>query len=68
VEALTPVEDPDLQFRLDEVLEVTQADDVLAWELEPDGVWTKVESTHGIDTHLTLRGLAEARARARGRA
>ena len=37
VEALAPVEDPDLQFRLDEILDVLVADDVLAWELGPDG-------------------------------
>lgn len=65
VEALSPVEDPDLQSRLDEVLEVVLADDTLAWELGPDGQWRKVESVHFVDAHLTLRGLAEARAGAR---
>ncbi len=66
VEALAPVEDPDLQFRVDEVLEVLLADDVLAWELGPDGSWRKVDSSIGVNTHLTLRALAEARAGARG--
>jgi polyphosphate kinase len=66
VEALGPVEDPDLQFRLDEILEVMLADDALAWELGPDGEWRKVTPEEGIDAHLTLRSLAEARADARG--
>jgi polyphosphate kinase len=62
VEALAPVEDPDLQFRLDEIFEVCLADDSLAWQLGPDGVWSKVPTVLGVDTHTTLRGLAEARA------
>ncbi len=66
VEALAPVEDPDLQFRLDEVLEVLLADDSLAWQLGPDGSYSKVPTTIGVNSHLTLRALAEARAGARG--
>jgi polyphosphate kinase len=62
VEALAPVEDPALQFRLDEILDVVLADDVLAWELGPDGQWRKLDTTRHVDAHLTLRGLAEARA------
>jgi polyphosphate kinase len=61
VEALAPVEDPTAQFRIDEILDVLLADDVLAWELGPDGQWRKLEPTHYVDAHLTLRGLAEAR-------
>ncbi len=61
VEALAPVEDPDLQFRLDEILEVLLADDVLAWELDADSRWTKLPTEIGVDTHMTLRALAEAR-------
>ncbi|MEX1005842.1 MAG: polyphosphate kinase 1 [Acidimicrobiia bacterium] len=62
VEALAPVEDPDLQFRLDEIFEVCMADDALAWELGADGAWTKLPMVLGVDTHTTLRRLAEARA------
>lgn len=62
VEALAPVEDPDLQFRLDEILEVCMADDVLAWELGADGMWSKTPTVLGVDAHTTLQGLAEARA------
>ncbi len=65
VEVLVPVDDPDLQFRIDEMIDVLLADDTLAWELGPDGRWAKVPTERGIDTHLTLRGLAEARAKAR---
>ena len=35
VEALVPVDDPELQARLDEILEVNLADDTLAWTLAP---------------------------------
>ena len=62
VEAITPVEDPDLQFRLDEILEVLLADDSLAWRLGAGSEWKKVPSEIGVDAHITLRALAEARA------
>jgi polyphosphate kinase len=39
VEALTPVTDPPLQARLDEILEANLADDQLAWDLTPAGTW-----------------------------
>ena len=62
VEAVAPIEDPDLRFRLDEMLDVLMADDVLAWRLNSDASWTKVATAVGVDSHLTLRSLAEARA------
>ena len=37
VEALVPVTDPRLRARLDEMLELDLADDMLAWELAADG-------------------------------
>jgi polyphosphate kinase len=66
VEALSPVEDPRLKVRLSEVLAVDLLDDVLAWELDADGTWRKVETTVGIDTHVRLRALAVERSHARG--
>jgi polyphosphate kinase len=63
VEALVPVTDPNLKMRLEEVLEVELADDVLAWEGNPDGSWTKVAPHQGIDTHQQLLDLASRRAR-----
>jgi len=65
VEAITPIEDPDLQARLQEVLDVNLADDTLAWTLGGDGEWTKVETTTGMNTHLRLQELAFERARRR---
>jgi len=65
VEAITPIEDPDLQVRLQEVLDVNLADDTLAWTLGDDGTWTKVETTKGMNTHLRLQELAFERARRR---
>ena len=61
VEAVTPVEDPTLQRRLDEILGINLADDRLAWELEPDAVWTKVPTVDGIDTHRSLQDHARQR-------
>jgi polyphosphate kinase len=63
VEAAVPVDDPELRARLDEILQVTFADDVLSWELRPDGGWSKVPTVHGLDAQETLMGLAAARAR-----
>ncbi|CAA9237850.1 MAG: Polyphosphate kinase [uncultured Acidimicrobiales bacterium] len=65
VEAMTPVEDPDLQARLQEVLDVNLADDLLAWRLAEDGSWAKVPSGDGLNTHLRLQELAFERARRR---
>jgi polyphosphate kinase len=69
-EALTPVLDPALRRRLQEILDVNLADDVLAWELGGDGTWTKVPTTAGVSTHRTLeeRALARVSPQARARA
>src|SRR5207237_9028242 len=37
VEAVVPVDDSDLQARLQEILDVTREDDVLAWVLDAEG-------------------------------
>jgi hypothetical protein len=57
VEATAEVTDPSKQARLDQVLEVNLADDVLAWSLSADG-WTKVPTVEGIDTHVRLQQVA----------
>lgn len=62
VEALAPVDDPALQFRLDEILDVVLSDDNLAWRLQPDGTWMRVPETTGTDAHVALQDLALARA------
>jgi polyphosphate kinase len=62
VEAVVPVADEELRARLDEMLALTLADDVLAWELGPDGCWSKVPTEKGIDSQVTLQQLALERA------
>jgi polyphosphate kinase len=62
VEALVPVNDPRLRERLDEILTINLADDVLAWELASDATWHKVPTVDGVDTHVRLQELAIARA------
>lgn len=61
VEALTPIEEPTLRVRLEEMLSVMFSDDRLAWELDDDA-WTKVETTQGINSHVRLQELALERA------
>ena len=39
VEVVVPVEAPPLAARVDEILELCLADDVLAWELDASGAW-----------------------------
>jgi polyphosphate kinase len=65
VEAVTPVTDPALQDRLEEILRLNLRDDRLSWELGPDAVWTKVPTTDGVDTHLELQRLARERSGSR---
>jgi polyphosphate kinase len=64
VEALTPVQDPSLRARIDQILDVELSDDELAWELDPDGLWHRVRGSRGIDAHRTLQELAVQRAEA----
>ena len=64
VEALAPVTDPVLTARLQEILDVGWADDLLAWELGPDARWRRVPARVGVDAHLTLQERARRRARA----
>ena len=66
VEALVPVDEPDLQRRLEEILDVNLADDTLAWELHADGCWTRVAGAGEVDTHLRLQEVAGRRARRLG--
>jgi len=65
VEAMVPVDDPDLQDRLQEVLDLNLADDTLAWHLSGDGSWDKLPTEAGVNTHLRLQELAFERARRR---
>jgi polyphosphate kinase len=63
VEVVVPVEEPDLQSRLQEILDVNLADDMNAWVLASDGRWTRVPATQGASTHRRLQELATERAK-----
>jgi polyphosphate kinase len=63
VEAVIPIKDPALQDRLQEVLDVDLADDVLSWRLLPDGSWRKVPTVVGVNTHEALQERARQRNR-----
>jgi polyphosphate kinase len=69
VEALVAVTEPELQRRLHEVLDVSLADNVLAWSLGPDGEWERVAGADSdgdgdavVDAHLRLQAIAAERA------
>ena len=55
VEAVVPVDDPDLTKEIDQFLNLALADDTLAWELAGDGTWTKVAGARGLNTQELMR-------------
>ncbi|MEZ5204715.1 MAG: RNA degradosome polyphosphate kinase [Acidimicrobiales bacterium] len=66
IEALVPVMDPNLQRRVQEILDVVLADDTLAWSLGPNGTWERVGPTTQpgtVDAHLRFQELAVLRSR-----
>ena len=67
VEALVPIINEAAQAELSEIIDVQLADDVLAWMLGPDGIWTRctpLDATHPMDSHRELQLRAQARAKA----
>ncbi|GAC1655017.1 MAG: RNA degradosome polyphosphate kinase [Candidatus Dormibacteraceae bacterium] len=50
VEAVVPILDPALCDRVQKIIEAALIDDTLAWELRPDGTWTKVETRKGLNS------------------
>ncbi len=64
VEAVVPVDDPEAQARIAEVIEVMLADDRRSWQLGSDAVWRRTEELLGrpgsIDTHQVLKERALA--------
>jgi polyphosphate kinase len=58
VEAVVPVTDPRLCQRLQQILDISLADDMLAWDLGPDGSWHKVPSVRGLNSHERFKELA----------
>ena len=65
VEAMLRITDARMRARLDEILSINFADDVLAWTLEPDGTWHKVETVVGIESQVRFQELTVARAKVR---
>ena len=63
VEAIFPVSDPELQERVEEILQLNLDDDVLAWELTREG-WRKVATIRGINAQKELQDRALKRAHA----
>jgi len=64
VEAVTPVDDPELTARLQEILDTLLADNVQAWVLQDDGTWERCRPAEGeqpIATQRVLRDLAVRR-------
>jgi polyphosphate kinase len=65
VEADLRVTDSRMRARLDEILSINLADDVLAWTLAPDATWHKVQTLEGIESQERFQELAIARSKAR---
>ena len=65
VEAVVPVERPELQERLQEILDLNLADDVQAWRLGPSGAWERVPTERGLNAQVRLQELAFERGRRR---
>jgi polyphosphate kinase len=65
VEAVVPVDSPELQERLQEILDLNLADDSQSWLLGPDGAWERVPDEKGMNTQLRLQELAFERGRRR---
>jgi polyphosphate kinase len=62
VEAVVPVQAPQLQARLAEVIDTQLADDTLAWALHSDGTWHKVGTKLRVNAQERLAALAIERA------
>ena len=58
VEVLVPIEDPELQGRLKEIIDVNLADRSQAWTLDARGEWHKLEAGDGLGAHRRLQQLA----------
>src|SRR4051812_5217622 len=62
VEALVAIVEPSQRERLDTLIEVSLADDELAWELHSDGTWHTVATVAQRNAHEEFEALAIARA------
>ncbi|HSJ73266.1 MAG TPA: polyphosphate kinase 1 [Miltoncostaeaceae bacterium] len=64
VELIAPVEDPAAAAEIQEVLDLQLADTALAWELGPDGSWSRVEPEPGEAPLNSQEALMERASRA----
>jgi polyphosphate kinase len=55
VEVMVPIEHPRHTAALDQALEFALADDVVAWELQPDDTWARVGPTNVFEPHSQER-------------
>jgi polyphosphate kinase len=55
VEVMVPIEHPRHAAALDQALEFALADDVVAWELQPDDTWARVGPTDAFEPHSQER-------------
>jgi polyphosphate kinase len=67
VEAIVPVDDPGLQEELRNILELQLADNTKAWDLAPDGRWTRRQPEAGEETRSSQTQLMERALRRAGR-
>ena len=63
VEVVVPAEQPELQARLREILDVDLSDDTGSWQLGPTGTWLKVPTVAGISAQKVLQERAVARSK-----
>jgi len=66
VEVVVPVTDLVLRARIQGILDICLADDVLAWELQSDGGWHRVPTVVGLNSHRRFQELALDWARSNG--
>jgi polyphosphate kinase len=64
VELVAPVEDPAAKAEIQEIIDLQLADTALAWELAPDGTWSRVEPAPGEEPLNSQDALMERAARA----
>ena len=67
VEIMAPVEDARAQAELTRVFDTLQADNAQAWELHPDGTWTRLAPSKGERARPAQATLMRSAARRRPR-
>ena len=55
VEAVVPIDDPDLKAQVEGFLELELVDDTLAWSLGGDGRWKKVVARDGVNSQRLMQ-------------